>query len=58
MAPGRGQRVTELHVGDQQVDVRVRRSCGIDVVCRVDGRPIRWTDLHGPMIASRRSERP
>jgi hypothetical protein len=44
------QRVTELRVGDQQVDVRVRRSCGIDVICRVDGKPVRWKDLRGAMI--------
>jgi hypothetical protein len=44
------QRFTELRVGDQQLDVRVHRSCGIDVVCRVDGKQVRWADLHGARI--------
>jgi hypothetical protein len=48
--PDEEQRVTELRVGDQQVDVHVHRSCGIDVVCRVDAKPVRWSDLRGARI--------
>jgi hypothetical protein len=44
------QRITELRVGDQQVDVHVHRSCGINVVCRVDGKPVRWPDPLGSTI--------
>jgi hypothetical protein len=32
----------ELHVGDQQVEVHVRRSIGVVVVFRVDGRTVPW----------------
>jgi hypothetical protein len=41
-----GHEPSELHAGDQQVELRVRHRCGIDVLCRVDGKAVtlpEWT---------------
>jgi len=42
----------ELHVGEQQVDVQVRRMIGVVVVFRVDGRTVPWpADSDRPRVS-------